>query len=280
MCGFSSLRIWLRRWDYATYYRPGYVYALGPLRLIFWGWAAPQTLGQGGKRRAERSTVKTLGLKAAWRWTTSNRGDCRRQVQLRQTHPWQERSTGNSSRCLNFPSCFLLDAVSAWVNDVLLSGITSYLFFYFGLHILNKSTHSKRKEGSHRSSSSLYRIKVRRQGQRKPHSSQTRSPCNFGRETVNHRVKAMAGTVLAWFMWVAAGDKGKKPSPPDICSNCKVDTHWLLSGDGGLLRTHKTPETQTLHLHSVNPKSSEPYLTLHAYKRRWGFKVSHTNAVF
>lgn len=137
-----------------------------------------------------------------------------------------------------------------------------------------------RKEGSHRSSSALYRIKVRRQSQRKPYSSQTRSPCNCGRETVSHRVKATAGTVLAWFMWVAAGDKRKNPPLQTYAQIARWTLTGFFLGTGDYSELQNTTETQTLHLHSINPKSSEPYLTLHAYKRRWGFKVSHTNAVF
>lgn len=58
MCGFSSLRIWLQRWDYPTYYRPGYVYAPVSSKAHFLRMGCPPNPGTGRKENSRAVNSK------------------------------------------------------------------------------------------------------------------------------------------------------------------------------------------------------------------------------
>lgn len=186
----------------------------------------------------------------------------------------EKAQLGTTAGCLNSQAGF------CWMS---LSGCfpicRSLSIHSFTCYIFNKLTHSKQK--GRLSETTLWNVqnKANRKWsslQRKPHLSETMSPWNWGRETESLSMTT-TGKVLGGSRWVAAGGPLNR-SPPKftqirIWPLTPISSMW---GGGN-------PELSNTKLSictAVNPKSSEPYLTLHAYKAGWGFRANHTNAVF
>jgi hypothetical protein len=97
-----------------------------------WGWAGPANSVVGEKEHQNSPRVRTLCPREQLQQSLLIQGCLwwkgREELSLGKLLCGEKAQWGTPGDCLNFPSLFLLDVPSAWVDDV--NPTCCYLFFY------------------------------------------------------------------------------------------------------------------------------------------------------